>query len=46
MRRRPAERPRGWRLDGIWYDSEREYVQALAARSERRRRLLARVGIR
>jgi hypothetical protein len=42
MRRLPAEMPAsGWLLNGRRYGSEAEYLEALAARDERRARWMA-----
>jgi hypothetical protein len=41
MRRRPADPPPGWLFNGKHYQSEAEYERAVAARDERRRRLLS-----
>ena len=41
MRRRPCDPPTGRLLNGRRYASEAEYRAALAARVERRRRILA-----
>jgi hypothetical protein len=43
--RRRAEAPAGcWLLDGTWYGSERDYLAALAKRTDRRARVLARIS--
>ncbi len=41
MRRVVRPDPCGWLLDGRWYGSEAEFREALAARAERRARILA-----
>jgi hypothetical protein len=41
MRRIPNDPAGGWLLNGVWYDTEGEYLAALRRRDERRRRVMA-----
>jgi hypothetical protein len=45
MRRIPDVPVGGWLLDGVRYQSEAEYLEALDKRNDRRARLLARISV-